>query len=109
MSNSTKAGRIDRRIPVKGCNIFVADEIDKVYSGSIVFDRQKLEVESYRSAYDKLDGDDLKAINGFVRKFDRSKHSNNENRMTIKGFGETGVLETVAKLGIFLNAVGRKS
>ena len=58
---------------------------------------------------DHIDGDDLKAINGFVRKFDRSKHSNNENRMTIKGFGETGVLETVAKLGIFLNAVGRKS
>ena len=105
MSNSTKAGRIDRRIPVPGNGVFVVDELDKVYRGSVVYDRAKMEVEAIRSAYDHLEGKDQETIKGFVDKFD-SKNYTSGGGTKIKGFGKTAVLEVVAKVGIFLNAAG---
>ena len=104
MSNSTKAGRIDRRIPVPGNGVFVVDELDKVYRGSVVCDRAKMEVDAIRSAYDHLEGKDQETIKGFVDKFDSNKFTDGGTR--IKGFGKTAVLEVVAKVGIFLNAAG---
>ena len=104
MSNSTKAGRIDRRIPVPGNGVFVVDELDKVYRGSVVYDRAKMEVDAIRSAYDHLEGKDQETIKGFVDKFDSNKYTDGCTR--IKGFGKIAVLEVVAKVGIFLNAAG---
>ena len=105
MSNYNKIGRIDRRRPIRAQWIYGEDQIAKVYSGQSVYDHAKLETEAIASAYENLDEADRAVIGGFVKKFDLRNH-NSDNCVSIKGFGKGAILETCAKLGIFLNAVG---
>ena len=107
MSNSTKAGRIDRRIPVPGNGVFVVDELDKVYRGSVVYDRAKMEVEAIRSAYDHLERKDQETIKGFVDKFD-SKNYTSGGGTKIKGFGITTKLLKENKTKADLSGYGEK-
>ena len=109
MSNYNKFGSIDRRKPVPVQSIHVEEQIDKVYNGAPFYEKAKLEVEVYRSAYEHLDEEDKKVIKSFVDKF--NSHDVAKSRqygVRIKGFGEIAVLETCAKLGIWLNAIGVK-
>lgn len=109
MSNANKYGYIDRRKPVPAQQIHVEEEIEKVYNGAPVFDKSKLEIEVYRDAYDHLDEEDKKVIKALCDKFEsKSVAKARVNGVRIKGFGQTAVLETCAKLGIWLNVIGAK-
>ena len=109
MSNYSKFGYIDRRKPTPAQWIHVEDQINKVYDGAPVYEKAKLEVEAYRSAYESLDEEDKANIKNIVQKFDSASVANTrKNGVKIKGFGELAVLETCAKLGIWLNAIGAK-
>ena len=109
MSNYSKFGYIDRRKPVPAQFVHVEEQIDKVYNGAPVYEKAKLEVEVYRSAYESLDEEDKQVIKKLVDKFEsKSVAKTRNNGVRIKGFGQTAVLETCAKLGIWLNVIGAK-
>ena len=109
MSNANKFGYIDRRKPTPAQWIHVEDQFNKVYNGAPVYEKAKLEVEVYRSAYEHLDEEDKKVIKSFIDKY--NSHDVAKTRqygVRIKGFGEIAVLETCAKLGIWLKPIGVK-
>ena len=109
MSNYSKFGYIDRRKPTPAQWIHVEDQFAKVYNNAPVYEKAKLESEVYRSAYENLDEEDKANIKALVQKFDSgSIAGSKKNSVKIKGFGELAVLETCAKLGIWLNAIGVK-
>ena len=107
--NANKYGFIDRRKPTPAQWIHVEDQFNKVYNGAAVYEKAKLESEVYRSAYESLDEEDKANIKSIVQRFDLSSgcHTRKDS-VKIKGFGELAVLETCAKLGIWLNAIGAK-
>ena len=109
MSNANKYGYIDRRKPTPAQWIHVEDQLAKVYNNAPVYEKAKLEVEAYRSAYENLAEEDKANIKALVQKFDSGSVANTKKTgVKIKGFGELAVLETCAKLGIWLNAIGVK-
>lgn len=109
MSNYSKVGRIDRRRSMPMRWIHVNEEMAKVYDGAPVYEKAKLESEVYRSAYENLSDEDKANIKSLVQKFDTTSGCHpRKGSVKIKGFGELAVLETCAKLGIWLNAVGGK-
>lgn len=109
MSNYNKFGSIDRRKPVPAQSVHVEEQIDKVYNGASVYEKAKLESEVYRSAYENLAEEDKANIKALVQKFDTTSSCHTrKDSVKIKGFGELAVLETCAKLGIWLNAIGAK-
>ena len=109
MSNYSKFGYIDRRKPTPAQWIHVEDQFNKVYNNAPVYEKAKLEVEAYRSAYENLAEEDKANIKALVQKFDSGSVANTKKTgVKIKGFGELAVLETCAKLGIWLNAIGVK-
>lgn len=108
MSNYSKFGSIDRRKPVPAQFVHVEEQIEKVYNGAPVYEKAKLEVEVYRSAFESLDEEDKKVIKSLVDKYSSKDVAKTRNGVRIKGFGELAVLETCAKLGIWLNAIGVK-
>ena len=109
MSNANKYGYIDRRKPTSAQWIHVEDQLAKVYNNAPVYEKAKLESEVYRSAYENLAEEDKANIKALVQKFDTTSSCHTrKDSVKIKGFGELAVLETCAKLGIWLNAIGAK-
>lgn len=104
MSNSSKIGRIDRRVPVPFQEVFVADVIGKGYN---VSDSEQIKIcsDAFLAASFKLDRKDREFVYGLADRFDSRKNYKSKNAMRLKGFGRTAMLELLAKLGIWLNAV----
>ena len=104
-----RRGCIDRRKPTPAQWIHVEDEMGKVYKNASVSEKTKLEGEVFRSAYDNLDDEDKATIKSIVGRFN-TRHTGLKSKelgVHITNFGELAALETLAKLGIWLNAVGR--
>lgn len=99
-------GSVDRRIPVAPKNISVADEFDKAYGGMMrPLNKDVFQNEVFESAVDRLSPDDQYHINGILRQFTTADHKNSKK---IKNVSRVGMLELLAKLGIWLSAVERE-
>ena len=100
--------RIDRTMPKPAKDITVSDELEREYKKCTTLPESKyyLENEVYRSALDKLDDGDAQVI----RKIQQEFHNGYKgaDKKAIKNFGDQSVLELLAKLGIWMNAVERE-
>ena len=107
MSNASKYGRIDRRIPIKARPVSVKNEIDKCYTGCGPVDcRDSFELDAFCRARDHLSDEDREYIERQQRKVS-PKYKHAGCGLEIKNFSTLGMLELLAKLGIFLNAVNK--
>lgn len=99
-------GSVDRRIPVAPKKIFVADEFDKAYGGMMrPLNKDVFQSEVFESALTKLPPDDQYHVNSLLRQFTTVDH---KSARKIRNVGRSGMLELLAKLGIYLSAVERE-
>lgn len=99
-------GSVDRRIPVAPKNISVAEELDKIYGGTMrPLNKDVFEARVFESAVDRLNPEDKYQINSILRQFTTADH---KNAKKIKNVSRVGMLELLAKLGIWLSAVERE-
>lgn len=88
-------------------NIFVSDELDKAYGSTMrPKNRAIFEHEAFSSACAKLEPEDRAEINSIVRQFTGNPDMRYAKR--VKNIGSLGILELLAKLGIWLSAVERE-
>ena len=109
--SSSKLGYVDRRrrVPLEAIDIkvnaVVAEKIGSTYfaesSASHIGEMNQAVRNVY---YNRLDEEDHGKILEIVKRFD-SQHYPEKKGLGIKGLGKSGVLELLAKLGIWLNEV----
>ena len=99
-------GSVDRRIPVAPKNISVAEELDKVYGGTMrPLNKDKFENDVFESTLDRLSSEDRYNVNSIVRQF---SCADAHCAKKIRNVSKVGMLELLAKLGIWLSAVERE-
>lgn len=105
----SKYGSVDRRQRVKALKVSVRDEMDRIYPDYLPMDsRDNFELDVFVKAKDRLDEEDREYIVRQQKKVDSNGYmSRRNNSIKIRGFGQLAMLEVLAKLGIFLNAVNR--
>ena len=106
MSNSSKTGFIDRRVPQRDIQISVQSVYNKIYRDAEMawmndLDRQKTEYEANRSALKKLDFQDKAIIETSISELSKNRK--------IQKFGDKSALELIAKLGVFLSKLPKKA
>ena len=108
MGNESKYGNMDRRIPIRTQPVSVRNELDKCYTGRDPVDsRDKFELDAFASAQERLADEDRAYISRQVRKVS-IKYKTAGCGLAIKNFSTQGMIELLAKLGIFLNAADYK-
>lgn len=104
MSNSSKAGSLDRRIQQPEQQITVADSYNKIYreAGCELsdYEREKIEKSAYKSAVKQLGFIDKSNITGLITGIERDRR--------LKNMGETSAYELLAKLGVWLGKIPEK-
>ena len=106
MSNSSKAGSIDRRVPVterQTVNALYKTYKEHGFNRANIAEATSIEREAFKSALKKLDIDDNIEIRSIVKQITGDSNSKTKG-YHIHNFGENAALETLAKVGIFLNA-----
>ena len=103
MGNESKYGNMDRRTPLKAKPVFVQDEINRCYAGyELVSGRETFELDAFCRARDHLDDESREYIERQQRKVS-NKYKTAGCGLNIRNFSTLGMLELLAKLGIFLN------
>ena len=104
----SKYGSVDRRTPVKIQTVSVKNEIDRCYAGyTPMNNRDKFELDAFASAQDRLADEDRVYIDRQLRKVSM-KYKHAGCGIAIHNFSTQGMIELLAKLGIFLNAANRQ-
>ena len=105
----SKYGSVDRRTPVKPLKVSVRNELDRIYPDYLPMDsRDSFELDVFVKAKDRLSEEDREYIVRQQKKVENTGYmSKCRNSVKIRGFGQLAMLEVLAKLGIFLNAVNR--
>ena len=106
MSNSSKMGALDRRVPQRDIQISVQSVYNKIYRDAEMtwmndMERQKIEYEANRSALKKLDFQDKAIIETSIAELSKNRK--------IPKFGDKSALELIAKLGVYLSKLPKKA
>lgn len=100
MSNASKMGRVDRRVPVNAVSITVQGSFEQIYSEFTNVqkrDRPVIETQAASAAYRGLDAVDQVRIDGCRQALIKKVGKN---------FGEASTNQILTRLGIFLIKAG---